>query len=121
MEPVDAFDPTTDDVAQLENGAMTRRSPQKPTIVQRPNGGKVSSLHALVLHCHVTGEPEPNISWLLNGRPLSHQQSTNAVRVLSNGTLVIDAPSMEDSGEYRCEATNHLGSVNARAEVTVQG
>lgn len=121
MEPVDSYDPTTDDVPQLDNGDMTRRSPQKPTIVLRPNGGKVSSLHALVLHCQAKGEPEPSISWLLNGRPVSDQQSTNAVRVLANGTLVIDTPSIEDSGEYSCEATNHVGSTKVRAEVTVQG
>lgn len=125
--------------------------PQRPTIVLRPTGGTKSAQNALVLHCvangeticvlifhfvlfsntfHVffiilrvrlSGQPEPQIAWLLNGRPIGDDQSTVNVRVYDNGTLVIERPNMEDSGEYHCEATNYLGRASAKAVVTVQG
>lgn len=56
---------------------------------------------------------------MLNGRSLGEDQSTS--RVYDNGTLVIDQPNMEDSGEYRCEATNYLGKAMAKVDVIIQG
>lgn len=139
---------------QYDDGGVTpspllvdgRLAPQKPTIVLRPEGGKISARHPLVLHCSAIGEctpvwsdmtrrhtisnmlylgqtsgqPEPLVTWLMNGRPLGDQSTAN-VRVYNNGTLVIDQPNMEDSGEYRCNAANYLGTVDARTEVTVHG
>lgn len=68
-----------------------------------------------------SGQPEPQVSWLLNGRSMGADQSTVTRRVYDNGTLVIDQPNMEDSGEYRCEATNYLGKAMAKVVVTIQG
>lgn len=66
-----------------------------------------------------TGVPEPHVSWYFNDNIIS--QSTDILRIHSNGTLVIDNPEIADAGQYSCEATNYLGTAIATADVKVNG
>ncbi|XP_031229767.1 immunoglobulin superfamily member 10 isoform X2 [Mastomys coucha] len=69
---------------------------------------RIKAGETAVLDCEVTGEPKPNVFWLLpsnnvisfsNGRYIVH----------ANGTLSINKVKLLDSGEYVCVAQNPSG------------
>lgn len=69
----------------------------------------------------MTGNPEPEVSWLLNNQPLT---SSDRVRILFDGEnieLTIKETNSElDSGTYKCVATNSMGRVSHGASVNVE-
>lgn len=90
--------------------------PGKPRLTLKPADSTVSPPANIVLHCVAKGDPTPTISWYLEDNLL---QWTNGIRVHPNGTLTIENPTVDDSGTYKCEATNYLGKETATAEVHV--
>lgn len=70
------------------------------------------------LDCTATGVPEPVIQWYFNGRLVA--QSTDELRIQANGSLVIVQPTLLQAGVYRCEATNHLGTIQSTATIQVK-
>lgn len=71
----------------------------------------------LMLDCRVQGEEPIIVTWRKNGVPLS---TTSRVRVLENGTLLIQSfqkrkeGSDADMGEYDCAAQNRYGMLLSR-------
>lgn len=61
----------------------------------------------------------PQITWFFNGNAIT--QNTDRSHIYGNGTLIINNPLVEDSGVYKCEAANYLGSISAIANVKVNG
>lgn len=86
---------------------------QPPEIISRARAGTARFI------CSATGDPEPTIAWLKNGRLLS---TNGRVRIQPRGSLVITQLDLEDAGYYQCVAKNRLGSACAttRLHVTVQ-
>ncbi|XP_037881152.1 peroxidasin isoform X2 [Glossina fuscipes] len=78
----------------------------------------VSAIESLRLDCVAVGFPTPEIQWYFNGRLVA--QSTDALRIQANGSLVITQPSLQMTGDYRCLATNPLGSIEANAKIEVK-
>ncbi|RVE42173.1 hypothetical protein evm_013174 [Chilo suppressalis] len=67
------------------------------------------------LECVSSGNPAPQITWQrASGRPLPTSVET------IDDLLIIEYAREEDSGEYRCIASNTLGSVDRTALVTVR-
>lgn len=66
-----------------------------------------------------SGMPTPQITWYFNGNAIT--QNTDRSHIHANGTLIINNPLVEDSGVYKCEAANYLGSISAIANVKVNG
>ncbi|KAJ8253328.1 hypothetical protein GJAV_G00211680 [Gymnothorax javanicus] len=77
----------------------------------------VSEGQALILQCSVEGKPQPQISWLLNEKPVSptHTSFEGGVAKL---TVLDTLP--EDDGSYSCVAENSLGTATCTARVTVK-
>lgn len=91
----------------------------------------------LVLNCEFTGNPEPLVMWNVRTRSQkqklalsfteddsaeSHEDSSlssNPVRVLNNGTLIISHLRKEDSGNYSCSARNEFGRAEDSVSVEV--
>ncbi|XP_026924024.2 ADAMTS-like protein 3 isoform X1 [Acinonyx jubatus] len=73
-------------------------------------GGTVEApLQANVtIRCPVKGVPQPNITWLKRGGPLSDN-----ISLLFNGSLLLQNVSLENEGTYVCTATNALGKATA--------
>ncbi|KAJ8737311.1 hypothetical protein PYW07_000582 [Mythimna separata] len=67
------------------------------------------------LECRVRGNPTPSIRWQrASNRPLPLSVSYYDSR------LVIESAKVEDSGEYRCIASNTVGSADRTAVITVR-
>ncbi|CAG5863670.1 unnamed protein product [Menidia menidia] len=71
------------------------------------------------LFCEATGIPKPTVSWQKNGRIINTDQNQNMYRLLSSGSLVIIAPSVEDTAVYRCVVSNEAGSDDRSINLTV--
>jgi len=69
---------------------------------------KVTANSTASLSCRVFGYPPPTIVWSRGLAPLPQGRTT-----VINGTLNISNFSPQDTGPYRCKATNKLGSVGA--------
>ena len=77
--------------------------PQDVTVIE---GSSVS------LSCNAAGNPEPTISWTKDGSPISNNSRISSPR---EKNLTITNVNRTDSGEYRCVASNSLGSDTSNA------
>lgn len=68
----------------------------------------------LQLECKVVGSPAPKVVWLKDGQKINTEESPEVkVESLPDGTqrLIIQNASEASLGDYRCEATNDVGTV----------
>ncbi|XP_060630871.2 myosin light chain kinase, smooth muscle isoform X2 [Anolis sagrei] len=77
----------------------------------------VSEGQDFVLQCSVEGVPMPQITWLLNDRPIQYAHS-----VFEDGIakLTVQDALPEDDGLYTCLAENNAGRASCSAQVTVK-
>uniref|UniRef100_A0A8C9F846 Immunoglobulin superfamily member 10 n=1 Tax=Pavo cristatus TaxID=9049 RepID=A0A8C9F846_PAVCR len=75
------------------------------------NGAQISAALGSILDlpCTSSAVPDAAISWVLPDRWM----------VLPNGTLVIARAALQDGGQYRCTATNALGTARLLATLAV--
>uniref|UniRef100_UPI0037E9B6AB hemicentin-1 n=1 Tax=Semicossyphus pulcher TaxID=241346 RepID=UPI0037E9B6AB len=71
------------------------------------------------LSCEATGIPKPTVSWMKNGRSINTDQNQNMYRLLSSGSLVVIAPTVEDTAVYECVVTNEAGEDSRYINLTV--
>lgn len=68
----------------------------------------------VTLNCLATGIPKPDISWTLPGRTTLVLHNRFAVQggihMMEDGSLVIQNPALMNSGIYKCNAKNALGT-----------
>ncbi|CAG5126827.1 unnamed protein product, partial [Candidula unifasciata] len=62
------------------------------------------------LNCAVKGSPNPEFSWLVNGKLLNTTKSKKFRQ--KKGRLMIDSVQLDDATDYTCMAKNKLGSLN---------
>jgi len=74
----------------------------------------------LELVCKVTGDPEPQITWLKNGKTISSSNVLDLKYRNRLATLKINEVFPEDAGEYICKATNSLGTKETSCKLTVK-
>uniref|UniRef100_A0A3Q3DT05 Neural cell adhesion molecule L1.1-like n=1 Tax=Hippocampus comes TaxID=109280 RepID=A0A3Q3DT05_HIPCM len=70
------------------------------------------------LDCLAEGIPTPNITWSINGQPLSAVDEDTRRRV-SGGVLRLTDVLLSDTAVYQCEATNDHGSILLNAYLHV--
>ncbi|XP_060069782.1 hemicentin-1-like [Ylistrum balloti] len=88
-----------------------------PPRVTVPDGNAVVSIaEKVMLTCSVGGDPQPEILWTKNGRPVLY---SDRIVVLNNGSLVIYDATSSDAGEYKCVATNYAGTSTGVAMLIV--
>ncbi|XP_050092692.1 neural cell adhesion molecule 2-like [Anopheles aquasalis] len=61
---------------------------------------------SLTLHCHVTGTPQPDVTWTKEGGLQNNNTSLHA-----NGSLSIHSLTKIDFGFYECRAENKAGNI----------
>uniref|UniRef100_A0A4W4HQU9 Ig-like domain-containing protein n=1 Tax=Electrophorus electricus TaxID=8005 RepID=A0A4W4HQU9_ELEEL len=79
-----------------------------------PPAVKVITGTPVQLHCIAFGIPKPEITWHLPDRSVlstaGKGRPTGSELLHPQGTLIIQKPTRADSGQYKCLATNHLGT-----------
>ncbi len=80
-----------------------------PPSITRINRGS-----PVILNCIAAGIPKPDISWTLPGRttlvPNSRFTAQGGIHMTEEGNLVIQDPGLMNSGIYKCNARNALGT-----------
>uniref|UniRef100_A0A8C4Z4L8 Ig-like domain-containing protein n=1 Tax=Gadus morhua TaxID=8049 RepID=A0A8C4Z4L8_GADMO len=86
-----------------------------PRITKAP--ASVTRIHRgspVTLGCLASGVPKPEISWTLPGRttlvPHSRFTVQGGIHMMEDGSLVIQNPMLTNSGIYKCNAKNALGT-----------
>ncbi|XP_030626728.1 hemicentin-1 [Chanos chanos] len=90
-----------------------------PSIAKGPNNITVTVNVQTTLSCEATGIPKPTVSWTKNGRALNMDQNQNMYRLLSSGSLVVIAPTVEDTALYECVVSNEAGKESRAIQLTV--
>ncbi|TRY98498.1 hypothetical protein DNTS_014636 [Danionella cerebrum] len=79
-----------------------------------PSMTRVTKGSPVVLNCVAVGVPKPDISWTLPGRttlvPNNRFSTQSGIHMTEEGHLVIQYPSLMNSGIYKCNARNALGT-----------
>ena len=66
--------------------------------------------NAISLYCQVDSHPPPVITWFINGKPIRDVDPQGIYLSEGNRKLTINEVTIEDIGDYVCEATNKAGS-----------
>ena len=75
----------------------------------------------LSLTCTASGEPPPEIVWLLDGTVLSTDSRRSVVSTLSYSNLTISELQLSDAGTYTCRATSgNVSPIPGQTTVNVQ-
>ncbi|XP_036447658.1 myosin light chain kinase, smooth muscle-like [Colossoma macropomum] len=102
-------------VASLEQQLRSQPSfPQTFHDLTEPCGATV------YMACVIQGYPDPEVVWLLDDEPLEETQRVQ-IQYKEDGlcTLTLAQVQPEDSGIYKCHASNYLGQALCSARLTV--
>ncbi|KOB69320.1 Terribly reduced optic lobes [Operophtera brumata] len=109
----------TDDGRSTGQAAVTLKVPANqmviPSVEISPTVKEYYADDRIVLECVATGSPKPSISWQRASRrplPMSSEHYDEL--------FIIESAREEDSGEYRCIATNTVGAADRTAIITVR-
>lgn len=70
----------------------------------------------VTIQCPVAGVPQPTVTWVKRGGPLSDN-----ISLLFNGSLLLQNVSLANEGTYICTATNALGKATAASTLHLLG
>ncbi|NXU57894.1 MYPN protein, partial [Turnix velox] len=92
----------------------------RPYFLQAPGDMVAHEGRLCRLDCKVSGLPTPDLTWLLNGKPVL-PDGTHKMLVRETGvhSLLIDPLSQKDAGTFTCLATNKAGQNSFSLELTV--
>lgn len=73
----------------------------------------------VTLQCAAEGVPQPAVTWLKDGRPITGQ---HGAKVLNEGRLLqIKDAKVSDTGRYTCIAVNVAGQTDSKHDISVHG
>lgn len=93
--------------------------PIKPSVQMPLRDASVLETKAIRLDCIIVGQPEPEVIWYHNGRPVKESAD---VRLQFHGdrcSLLIHEALVEDGGEYKVVAINSAGEISSQCYLTV--
>lgn len=91
----------------------------KPEFTKSLHDMSIHDGEPLVLTCHVTGDPEPQITWFKNGKAISSSEIMDLKYKNGVATLTIHEVFPEDEGVFSCIATNSISAVETKSKLTV--
>lgn len=95
--------------------------PILPDFVDVPHDLKVDEGDKAVLKVRVIGQPAPDITWLVDDKPV---ELSDRISVASDGDqheLVIHKAKLDDEGMYKCMAKSEAGKAICEVELLVEG
>lgn len=87
----------------------------KPFFNKEPTDVTVLAGESVQFQCKVGGDPTPNILW----RRDDGKMPIGRAHILDDKSLRIEHVAPEDEGLYICDAENLVGTISARASLTV--
>ncbi|XP_042358597.1 myopalladin isoform X2 [Plectropomus leopardus] len=105
---------------QEVEGEQTQERFFRPHFLQAPGDMLAHEGRLCRLDCKVSGLPNPELMWLVNGRPI-YPDFYHKMLVRENGihSLVIDPLTQNDAGTYTCIASNKAGQSSFSLELKV--
>ena len=88
---------------------------RKPTIIKAPVNQSAHIGSNVAFNCMVSGDPAPTVNWTKDGNLLPFNQKVLTNRTTVESQLVIRGVRMDDTGKYRCVASNSMGTEKSRA------
>lgn len=99
-------------------GERNKTLPESPPVFNRPEELRPSEVkpagNVLKLKCPAVGNPQPNITWLRNGREPKRVY-------LNKWSLRLDDTVIQDSGNYTCVVCNYLACISHTFQVNIIG
>ncbi|KAL0964227.1 hypothetical protein UPYG_G00321090 [Umbra pygmaea] len=107
-------------IQEVEEGEPTPERFFQPHFLQAPGDMVANEGKVCRLDCKVSGLPNPEMMWLVNGMPI-YPDYYHKILVRENGihSLVIDPLKHNDSGTYTCIASNKAGQSSFSLELKV--
>uniref|UniRef100_A0A8C8BU23 Ig-like domain-containing protein n=1 Tax=Oncorhynchus tshawytscha TaxID=74940 RepID=A0A8C8BU23_ONCTS len=107
-------------IQEVEEGEPTQERFFQPHFLQAPGDMVAHEGRVCRLDCKVSGLPNPELMWLINGRPI-YPNFYHRMLVRENGihSLVIDPLKQDDAGTYTCIASNKAGQSSFSLELRV--
>ncbi|VBB32471.1 unnamed protein product, partial [Acanthocheilonema viteae] len=99
-------------IINLDVGSM-------PTIVPTPEIVRVNIERSVTLQCRAIGYPVPKITWNRNGVPI--EKLTSRIKILPDGSLLINNVQVDDQDRYTCTAENTFGRQDRTTALLVTG
>ncbi|XP_054712942.1 LOW QUALITY PROTEIN: cell adhesion molecule DSCAM-like [Uloborus diversus] len=114
------------DIDGAQGSAELKISDVPPTLISAFPEHTAHSGDTISLKCVTTGNPLPRITWYLDDIPIQQGPRVAAVDRMGDlghvtGILNISEVRVEDSGEYRCQGDNDVGSTFHGARLNVFG
>ncbi|XP_015799338.1 myopalladin isoform X2 [Nothobranchius furzeri] len=105
---------------QEVEGEQTQERFFRPHFLQAPGDMMANEGKLCRLDCKVSGLPNPELMWLVNGKPV-YPDLCHKMLVRENGihSLVIDPLTQNDEGTYTCIASNKAGQSSFSLELKV--
>lgn len=93
--------------------------PIKPTVQLPLKDLVISEGLSVQLDCVITGQPEPEVIWYHEGRPVKESADVQLLFRDDRCSLVIQEAVAEDVGEYKVVAINSAGEASSKCQLTV--
>lgn len=93
--------------------------PIKPTVQLPLKNTAVFEGKSVRLDCVIVGQPEPEVIWYHNDRPVKESQDVQLLFQGDRCTLIVQEAFLEDAGRYRVVAINSAGEAASSCELTV--
>ncbi|TRY66476.1 hypothetical protein DNTS_005367 [Danionella cerebrum] len=89
-----------------------------PYWIKEPKSQLYAPGETVKLHCKADGIPKPEVTWSINGNPLS-DIDPDSRRSLKHGVLTLKKVELSDTAVYQCKAANKHKSILVNAYVYV--
>lgn len=107
------------DLSDTEPTTMVQLEPVKPTVELPLKDVTALEGKCVQLDCVITGQPEPEVIWYHEGRPVKESADVQLYFRGDRCSLVIQEACLEDIGEYRVVAINSAGETSSVCMLTV--
>ncbi|GIY10873.1 hypothetical protein CEXT_514601 [Caerostris extrusa] len=94
--------------------------PAKPQVKQHLDDQTVFEGNKVRMDCIIVGQPEPEVIWYHNGKPVKESDDFQLLFEGDRCTLVIETAYLEDAGTYKCVAINSGGEASSVCQLKVE-
>ena len=100
---------------------IANADPEAPQFLARPRTQEVEVGAEVTLECSANGLPQPQITWLKDGREMEIDDEDDDSRIsrTGSGSLTIRNAEVGDEGGYQCRAENTEDSLDSGLELSV--